>query len=365
MTDPRLDALRSAVAEPSSPYGPVKIDRIKLSNYKFFHGDFELAFNGKNVLIYGENGSGKSSIYRALEFLAKTRFNSIAKDRNIFAESTEPQIEFGFSNGKALIIDSDLVEMPESFGFLRGLSVFVPLLDYKKLLKVHFSPTGNGETINVYAMFREIYKDYPYEKGRKASEITDFNEYFNVLKTIANGDLLDEINTLIGFFDKDFKISKFTFKVETTPDGRPEPSVSIDIDYRENPIERYHQFLNEARLSALAISIYFASIRKLLGSLKMESLKILALDDLLISLDMSNRLKLLEILKSEFSDFQIFFFTHDKELFELYKNKMEWEAYELYLDDSGPFPNRLLKKVLHPLKKRKNIMPARNMNLVL
>ena len=46
----------------------------------------------------------------------------------------------------------------------------------------------------------------------------------------------------------------------------------------------------------------------------------------------SNRLKLLEILK--FSDFQIFFFTHDKELFELYRNKLVWDAYELYVDDS-------------------------------
>lgn len=149
MTDPRIDALRNAVAEPTASYGPVKIDRIKLSNYKFFYGDFELKFDGKNVLIYGENGSGKSSVYRAMELLAKTNFTNIAKDRNIFAEGAEPVIEFGFSNGKELVIDADLTEIPGNLGFLRGLSVFVPLLDYKKLLKVHYSPLANGESINV------------------------------------------------------------------------------------------------------------------------------------------------------------------------------------------------------------------------
>jgi hypothetical protein len=94
----------------------------------------------------------------------------------------------------------------------------------------------------------------------------------------------------------------------------------------------------------LAVSLYFAAIKTLLGTLKGESLKILVLDDLLISLDMSNRIKLLEILKTEFSDFQIFFFTHDKELFEIYKNKMPWEKYELYMDYTAEIPAAIIKK---------------------
>ena len=44
----------------------MKIDKITLNNFRFFideneHNGFEL--NGKNMLIYGENGSEKSSIY--------------------------------------------------------------------------------------------------------------------------------------------------------------------------------------------------------------------------------------------------------------------------------------------------------------
>ncbi len=44
----------------------MKIDKLTLKNFKFFYGEETLDFEGKNVLLYGENGSGKSSIYWAL-----------------------------------------------------------------------------------------------------------------------------------------------------------------------------------------------------------------------------------------------------------------------------------------------------------
>ncbi|MEA1968847.1 MAG: hypothetical protein U9N77_11600 [Thermodesulfobacteriota bacterium] len=122
------------------------------------------------------------------------------------------------------------------------------------------------------------------------------------------------------------------------------PVINLILDYKEYLIEKYHTFLNEARLSALAISIYMVAIKRLLDVLETDSLKILVLDDLLISLDMGNRLKLLEILKNEFVDFQIFFFTHDKELYEIYKNKLAWKKYEFYLDDHDDIPGVILKQ---------------------
>ena len=129
MSDDRLDILRNAISEPAAEYAPVRINRIKLSNYKFFYGDFELSFNGNNVLLYGENGSGKSSIYKALGYLSKLNFNPIEKDKNIFDTAGEPSIEIAFSNGRDLTIDSDLTELPDNFSFLKGLSVFRPMLD--------------------------------------------------------------------------------------------------------------------------------------------------------------------------------------------------------------------------------------------
>jgi energy-coupling factor transporter ATP-binding protein EcfA2 len=344
MDDERLEILKHKVAEPTVHYEPVRINRIRISNYRFFRDEFVLDFGGANLLIYGENGSGKSTVYRALEYLTKERFESIAGERNMFSEAGEPQIEFGFTNGRELIIDRDVTELPEGFDFIRGLSIFTPMLDYKKLLKLHYPPAGTPGRINVYDMLRELFKDYEVEDSRALSEIKDPTKYFEALERIINDVLLSETNRILAMFETDIIIQKFTFKTEFTPDNRLEPVINIEIDYRNLPVDRYHTFLNEARLSALAVSLYFAAIKTLLGTLKSESLKILVLDDLLISLDMSNRIKLLDILKTEFGDFQVFFFTHDKELFEIYKNKIPWEKYELYMDDTAEIPSAIIKK---------------------
>ncbi len=45
----------------------MKIQTIEISNYKAFYGTYEIKVEGKNLFIYGENGSGKSSLYYALK----------------------------------------------------------------------------------------------------------------------------------------------------------------------------------------------------------------------------------------------------------------------------------------------------------
>ncbi len=117
----------------------------------------------------------------------------------------------------------------------------------------------------------------------------------------------------------------------------------LEIDFYDRKIDTYHDFLNEARLSVLALAVYFASITQLGKLLKKNDLRLLVLDDVLISLDMSNRMKLIPILQSEFSDFQIIFLTHDRALFELYKEKLDWKGFELFVDDSGEYEKPLLK----------------------
>jgi energy-coupling factor transporter ATP-binding protein EcfA2 len=345
MKDKRLETL--TVQEQKSPYyDSVCINSINFKNYKFFYESFELPVNGENILLYGENGSGKSSVYKALELLTKKSFTDFNKNLNIFAEEgKEVAVEFAFSNGTELTITSDLEEIPDTFDFLNGLSIFAPMLDYKKLLRVHYAADANGKNLNLYSMFRTLLKDYPTKKG-KLNDYKNVTEYFEELKNILENDLLEDINQYLKkYFNADIEL--VSFETTTEFDDETEkaiPIVHLNIDYKENHIEKYHTFLNEARLSSLAISIYLVTIKKLLNSLTEKSLKILVLDDLLISLDMSNRLKLLEILKNEFKDFQIFFFTHDKELYEIYKSKMNWKKYEIYLGDATEIPMPILKK---------------------
>ena len=62
--------------------------------------------------------------------------------------------------------------------------------------------------------------------------------------------------------------------------------------------------------------------------------KVLFLDDIFIGLDIANRLPLLEILDSEFPDYQIFITTYDKPWFEYARSFLEgkagWKTMEFY-----------------------------------
>ena len=53
-----------------------RINKMVIENFKFFLEPFSIEPNGKHVLMYGENGSGKSSIYWA----AYTLFQSCLKN---------------------------------------------------------------------------------------------------------------------------------------------------------------------------------------------------------------------------------------------------------------------------------------------
>jgi energy-coupling factor transporter ATP-binding protein EcfA2 len=357
MSDPRLDALRP-VAEVAG-LRQRRIASIAIQGYRFFQQRIELKPEAKNLLVYGENGTGKSTLFRALALLAGRGLGRIAQERNIFG-GPDTEIEFGFSDGTSFVLDADSEGFPDAFAFLRPPSVFVPLLDYKRLLRVHFSAEGTDDHINIYAMVRELFKDYPQIGGGKLSDIRSFPDYFRILDKLLNEELLGSINELIGYFDREFTIAAFEFSTELDVAGVPNPQVRINIEYHGTAIDRYHQFLNEARLSALAIAMYFASILRLMGTVSEESCKILVLDDLLISLDMSNRLHLLDILRDRFPDFQIFFFTHDRELFEIYRGKLEWVDYEFYLDDTGPVPAALIKRGKTELERAKAFFASKD-----
>ena len=51
------------------------INKIEIDGFKAFPNNFSIDLpDGKNLLIYGENGSGKSSLYYALHVLMQSVF---------------------------------------------------------------------------------------------------------------------------------------------------------------------------------------------------------------------------------------------------------------------------------------------------
>lgn len=104
-------------------------------------------------------------------------------------------------------------------------------------------------------------------------------------------------------------------------------------------IVKPHTYFNEAKLTAIALSVRFA----LLNIEKPADGRFLALDDMLISLDMSNRAKVVNFLLKISDKYKIYLFTHDKMFFEYFKHKTKknqdaWVYKEIYMDyDKTPY----------------------------
>lgn len=64
----------------------MKITKISLQGFRAFDEPFDLELDGgKNLLLHGENGSGKSSIYFALKRFFEERGDDITTHRNHFS----------------------------------------------------------------------------------------------------------------------------------------------------------------------------------------------------------------------------------------------------------------------------------------
>lgn len=116
------------------------------------------------------------------------------------------------------------------------------------------------------------------------------------------------------------------------------------VQYRTYPLDRPQYFLNEARLSALGLAIYLAGrLACVPAGTTTDVLKLMVLDDVLIGLDHSNRLPVLEVLQKHFSDWQIVLLTHDRVWFDMANDYLEpnniWEWCKIFEHRDGLIPS--------------------------
>lgn len=338
----------------------MRITEIEINNFKAFYGTYniDLTNDGKNLLIYGENGSGKSSLFTALRQFFNSSQNNINLDDydNIYV--TEPHR--GQNYVKIKFRDtSSTTSTPNDYEFSRtGLNTqgtFIvesnktkAFLDYKKLYKAHTSrnvfdlvievlsdainPITNNTFITDYNFIHTNIKEHHWSLGYLDAQqrINDFNSGFGQILI----EITPKVNELVDYFNYGvnikFRFPGLTFRSKTIYNE----DLFLEIKYNNQPIKDYESFLNEARLTAISTSIFLAAILNFPKALLKH--KILFLDDILIGLDMSNRLPLLEIMVQEFNDWQVFITTFDRHFFEITKLKLEteipkkWKSIELY-----------------------------------
>ncbi len=410
-----------------------RITEIHINNFKFFQDQGAIELGGNNLLLYGENGSGKSSIYWALYTLfeasikgkdddVKKYFSKTIKKEdsliNIHASETAPGSDNynsfikvstddpaiplfrvavddiairGNVNAQYVNYASDFINyrMLLSFSAFRHshkidlFDMFVEhIFKYVQFSRVEITRSGTPLTFtNAYEIYKQIEEGPEWvdslrsKTPRKIRAYKSSPEYTEFTKLVAIFNeslqkLVDYINIHGPSYFKKLGYN-FTYELSLKPldfykgdkDYRVIPfEIRINIPEYEtvpSPIDKPHSFLNEAKLSAIAISIRLAVLAQ---KLKENCLKFIVLDDLLISLDMRNREMVLEVLLApEFAEnFQLIILTHDRMFFRMAKHKIKhlsqdnWVYYEMFEDTVAGIKRPAIQKEGTYLERARN-----------
>ena len=360
----------------------MRIKTIEIKHYKAFYGTEVFNVDGKNLFIYGENGSGKSSFYYALKDFFQSSNEPINFDEveNIFltkAQRGKGHIKVTFhpdKDGNAQDQSHTLqLATNDTYGniALRDAISLKSFLTYKHLLGIHY--IKRDEEIDLFDLlvngvlkhFRSVaitgsqelgelwqtvlqacarplegrsYRRDQKEKDVK-SAIGTFNTAFGKLFQAGSiENILNYAQPILDKFGHNIEIQlNYTQAVPNEAlDGVERNHVRIRVKYLGKEVSKPHVFLNEARLSAIAISIYLGMIKRHIQGMPC---KILFLDDIFIGLDIGNRLPLLKILEEDFINvphpYQVFITTYDKPWYEFVRssfldNKRNWKCFEFY-----------------------------------
>lgn len=378
-----------------------KINRIEITDLLAFYGLHTIDVKGESLLVYGENGSGKSSLYKALKlfFNASSAPNQLVPNRNRWAigPNRSPKIEVSFE-GKENPIN---FEQAKNLPWIADINLASGFLSYKEILRTHFDigkkhnyfefviehilrgyKLASGTILSrEWAEIREASKEFLLKEDVEwealASEMqgeenttadqlrsteigsinTRISEFNQTLENFLS-DINTKIKNLILEFDHRLAIElvveqlsdREEFLLFEDDDGTIkriggyfdyregsdnileetllEPFITTQLSLFGQNFSEYQEYLNEARLSALAICIFLGAA--LIKPTTDEQSKILFLDDILIGLDTGNRLPLLKILKKHFANYQVFLTTYDKYWFEIAKNHLEYKQIEMY-----------------------------------
>lgn len=343
-----------------------RIQKIEINNFKGLYGlhKIDLTKKGKNLMLYGENGSGKSSVAKAIRLFFHSSEDevSITDHKNLFALNIDNnpafiKITFGDTktqknSTKSYSLDNTNKRQTEQS--IKKANKIKGFLDYKSLLKTHYLET---DKVNLFKLLVEdLLSDINNPRTNNPIK-EDWDELKSIIvdkrtskyKSISNSDgplnkfnkgfaeLLTEIeknaNELIGFFNYNIKI-KLHFNNVTVGKAKEfaNQTVFLEIDFfdKEN-LPKHHNFLNEARLTAISIAIYLGAV---LSNVQ-YGYRFLVLDDVFIGLDTANRLPFLKILEKKFYEYQIFMTTYDKSWYEVVKseNYPNWQYAELYIKE--------------------------------
>ena len=352
----------------------MKITNIGIKNFRGFPSTYQidLGKTGENLLVYGENGSGKSSLYLALKYFLESSVGENDGDNKSPAFESHQNIFIPEPGHIKLSLRADQWSKKDTYEWSQRVtgetsdeliveaSKTKGFLDYKSLLETHYLHR-ESESVNLFNLLvktllantvnplrnRSLTEDWadiqpPYPRRSAKNKIANLESQIDVFNDeLVNrlAELRPKVSELLNRFgydvllDLDFQGITYNRDKKTLDNQE----ILLKVEFFDTEIPSHHIFLNEAKLSAIAIAIYLSSILIQPDS----ALKILALDDVLIGLDMSNRLPVLDILDEYFRDHQIFLTAYDRTWYEIVKQRTsrggKWKAVEFYFSQTDAY----------------------------
>ena len=320
------------------------IKKIELKNFKF-HYNLDFKINKQNCLIYGENGSGKSSIYWALYSLFKCYFRNSQFDFSKFQnKNNEENLSVKILlDDITLAIPHENYLLPNEINISNHKSIYFANQDLLneitnedndfyntilKYLKKYFTTLESFD--KAYNLINETIDGTNVHEKNDEKELLD-SQY----KKYIEDDLTPLVNdVLLNNLKENYQINlEFQSGILDTENLKfPTPKIILTIDNQSN----FKLYFNEAKLKLTSIAIFFSLIK--LEKNKTNTLKVLVLDDFLTSLDMANRHYIVEYVFSNFKDYQIILLTHNLQFYNLildwlntHKKEAEWDMKNIYV----------------------------------
>lgn len=408
------------------------VEKITFKNFKAFREEQIIDFKNKNVLIYGNNGAGKSSIFWALyTFLQssiKTQdkvekyfkyFDNENPDtyqslRNIFeAEAENSYVDLTIADGTTKVTkriseasidtigdeDIKLINATSDFINYKLLSNFyrdshkydVNLWHvFERDIFPYLTHRASGE--NLFDRIRRITNDvprtgqgHPTQNGsnRKNNYIAEVDQLNLDIETLIS-EIQQYANAIIKehFFDNKDVIRvrlefdrKFHFNLikdriwheDKVAERQSKLRVKLIVEHFNTHtndwifIQRVQSLLNEAQLTRVAIAIRIGALRTRIQD---SECKILVLDDMLISLDMANRIEVTKMILNKqnkpslrfFDKFQKIILTHDRAFYNTLRNHTNdnyWEYFNLSKKENSTESPKLRQDRSHIEKAQK------------
>ncbi len=349
----------------------LRISRIQANSFKAFRS-FDFKLNGRDLLAYGGNGAGKSSLY----WLLYTFLESGNKDAADLSKYFDPNDSKHLLNlhstpeeqAQALVC----LTLQDQAGEIRSFSIGSGLhetLDVPLITKANvasdfvtyrilsdFYRFRHSERIDLWSVFENEVLSFCYTPSNPQSHLGDawqaiqdeqkqlklagkvralkIADFETRVENFSQG--LEEAVASISieaqaFYTKNFSdgdVEPISLAVGVTQAATYDnqqrhlepPRIGFEVMIGDKKLSAPHTFLNEAKLTQLALSVRFGAT---LALLREAPLKLLVLDDLLISLDMGNRMKVADIILGEtFEDYQKIILTHDRGFYQEFKRRI-------------------------------------------